>query len=462
MLVNLNSSSSSLSASSSCSSSFSSSTTTNDYINDIKLNDKGEVILKRREYSNTKCLYYLFTEFFQNTIVYIYVMTFLFSGIFCLSILFIISYIIINNLIIIILNTFNIYIINNYELSIISVNSVNEIQYLTIIIVLFTIYTIYWLWDWDSENHGGHPKQFIRYLKIWEYLADYFPIHLVISKEFIKFTRIHNHIKHHSYFINSIINKHNINNKDDKNDDNLDNELIKGSLSMDVNYLVGFHPHGILATGAFINFATEATGFSKVFPCFKPYLAILKAHFIAPFYRDFLMLFGMIAATKKGLHYLLDKNSCKQTGNFVVVVLGGASEALDSRPGTYVMHINQRFGFFKLALQTGSYLVPCISFGEQSLYHQVPNEKGSWIRWLQDKFTSISTVALPIFYARGPFPYRNPVYTVVGAPIQCEKINEPTDEQVAHIKQIYIEKLQTLFEDYKAIYDPEANDIEFV
>ncbi|CAH8464019.1 unnamed protein product [Schistosoma mattheei] len=162
------------------------------------------------------------------------------------------------------------------------------------------------------------------------------------------------------------------------------------------------------------------------------------------------MLFGMIAATKKGLYYLLDKNSCKQTGNFVVVVLGGASEALDSRPGTY------------LALQTGSYLVPCISFGEQSLYHQVPNEKGSWIRWLQDKFTSISTIALPIFYARGPFPYRKPVYTVVGAPIQCEKINEPTDEQVAHIKQIYIEKLQTLFEDYKVIYDPEANDIEFV
>ncbi|CAH8452661.1 unnamed protein product [Schistosoma bovis] len=454
MLINLTSSSSSPSSSSS--SSFSSSSS-NGYINDVKLNDNGEVILKRREYSNTKCLYYLFTKFFQNTTVYLYVMTFLFSGLFCLSILFIICYIIINNLIILILNTFNIYIINNYKLSIININSINEFQY-SIIIILFILYIIYWLWDWNSENHGGHPKQFIRYLKIWEYLADYFPIHLVISKEFIKFNKIHNHhIKHYSYFINSIMN-----NKDYKNDNDFDNELMKENLSMNVNYLVGFHPHGILATGAFINFATEATGFSKVFPRFKPYLAILKAHFIAPFYRDFLMLFGMIAATKKGLYYLLDKNSCKQTGNFVVVVLGGASEALDSRPGTYVMHINQRFGFFKLALQTGSYLVPCISFGEQSLYHQVPNEKGSWIRWLQDKFTSISTVALPIFYARGPFPYRKPVYTVVGAPIQCEKINEPTDEQVAHIKQIYIEKLQTLFEDYKVIYDPEANDIEFV
>ncbi|CAH8471410.1 unnamed protein product [Schistosoma margrebowiei] len=407
MLIKSTSSSSSSSYSASSSSS-SSSSSSNGYINDVKLNDNGEVILKRREYSNTKYLYYLFTEFFQNTTVYLYVMTFLFSGLFCLFLLFIISYIIMNNLLIMLLNTFNIYIINNYKLSIININSINELQYLMIIIIiitLFILYIIYWLWDWDSENHGGHPKQFIRYLKLWEYLADYFPIHLVISKEFIKFNKIHNyHINYHSYLMNSIINN--------KNDNHFNNELINENLSMDVNYLVGFHPHGILATGAFINFATEATGFSKVFPKFKPYLAILKTHFIAPFYRDFLMLFGMIAATKKGLYYLLDKNSCKQTGNFVVVVLGGASEALDSRPGTYVMHINQRFGFFKLALQTGSYLVPCISFGEQSLYHQVPNEKGSWIRWLQDKFTSISTVALPIFYARGPFPYRKPVYTV--------------------------------------------------
>ncbi|CAH8464000.1 unnamed protein product [Schistosoma mattheei] len=213
MLINLTSSSSSPSSSSSSS---------NDYINDVKLNDNGEVILKRREYSNTKCLYYLFTEFFQNTTVYLYVMTFLFSGLFCLSILFIISYIIINNLIIILLNTFNIYIINNYKLSIININSINEFQY-SIIIILFILYIIYWLWDWNSENHGGHPKQFIRYLKIWEYLADYFPIHLVISKEFIKFNKIHNHhIKHHSYFMNSIMN-----NKDYKNHDHFDNELMK-------------------------------------------------------------------------------------------------------------------------------------------------------------------------------------------------------------------------------------------
>ncbi|CAH8450777.1 unnamed protein product [Schistosoma turkestanicum] len=158
------------------------------------------------------------------------------------------------------------------------------------------------------------------------------------------------------------------------------------------------------------------------------------------------------------------RTAAKQTGNFRCRSSWRAPEALDSRTWNICEHINQRFGFFKFALTNcgKSCLVPCISFGEQSLYHQVSNEKGSWIRWLQDKFTSISTVAVPIFYAHGPFPYRKPVYTVVGAPTRCEQIKEPTNEQVAHIKQIYKERLQILFHDYKAIYDPEANDIEFI
>ncbi|TNN05622.1 2-acylglycerol O-acyltransferase 2 [Schistosoma japonicum] len=431
----------------------------NFFNNDVYINDNGEVILKRREHLNTKISYYLLIKILQNITVYIYVMTFLFFGILCLSMLFFICYTIISYIIISLVKTLNIYSVHDSELLTIIMNSEKKVQCSTIII-LFMIYGIYWFYDWDSQNRGAHPRQTIRYLKIWELLADYFPIHLVVSKEFRKFSNIHNRIKHCSP-LNSTINKYVVD--DDYVDENAaEKSSITNNLPTDVNYLVGFHPHGILATGAFINFATEATGFSKVFPDLKPFLAILKAHFIAPFYRDFLMSLGMIAATKKGLHYVLDKDSCKQTGNFVVVVLGGASEALDSRPGTYVMHINQRYGFFKLALQTGSYLVPCISFGEQSLYRQVSNEKGSLIRWLQDKFTSIFTVSLPIFYARGPFPYRKPVYTVVGAPIRCEQIKEPTPEQVANVKQKYIENLQTLFENYKTTYDPEASNIEFI
>ncbi|RWR98368.1 hypothetical protein B4U79_03295, partial [Dinothrombium tinctorium] len=37
-------------------------------------------------------------------------------------------------------------------------------------------------------------------------------------------------------------------------------------LNPNKNYIIGYHPHGILPFGAFANFNTEATGFSEKFP----------------------------------------------------------------------------------------------------------------------------------------------------------------------------------------------------
>ena len=58
------------------------------------------------------------------------------------------------------------------------------------------------------------------------------------------------------------------------------------------NYIFGYHPHGILCFGAFCNFGTEATGFSKKFPGIKPSLATLAGNFRMPVLRDYLMSGG--------------------------------------------------------------------------------------------------------------------------------------------------------------------------
>lgn len=58
------------------------------------------------------------------------------------------------------------------------------------------------------------------------------------------------------------------------------------------NYVVGFHPHGVLAAGAFLNFCTEASGFSKLFPGITPHLMMLSLWFRFPFFRDYLMSGG--------------------------------------------------------------------------------------------------------------------------------------------------------------------------
>lgn len=68
------------------------------------------------------------------------------------------------------------------------------------------------------------------------------------------------------------------------------------------NYIFGYHPHGIFCFGAFCNFGTEATGFSKKFPGIKPSLATLAGNFRLPVLRDYLMSGGeLIWETRRGL-----------------------------------------------------------------------------------------------------------------------------------------------------------------
>ena len=70
-------------------------------------------------------------------------------------------------------------------------------------------------------------------------------------------------------------------------------QLVKtAELDPSRNYLAGFHPHGVLATGAFTNLCTESTGFSSLFPGIRPHLMMLNLWFWTPFFRDYIMSGG--------------------------------------------------------------------------------------------------------------------------------------------------------------------------
>ncbi|CAH8452810.1 unnamed protein product [Dicrocoelium dendriticum] len=316
-----------------------------------------------------------------------------------------------------------------------------EACYFALTATLTTCYIRHWQHDLGAEERGSHPWKTMRHLNIWEQLANYFPIQLILSEELLECveSRRRTTVSAGDW-----------------------QPYTVAGLPADRNYLVGYHPHGVFSTGAFVNFMTEANEFSKVFPGLTPWLATLKAHFKSPFYREYLMSLGMVSASKRSLQYLLDEKERKCTGNFVIVVVGGATEALEAHPRHYRMVVTKRFGFFKLALQTGSTLIPCLSFGEQAMYNQIPNEPGTRLRRFQDWFESVCTFSPPLFYARGLIPYRTPVNTVVGAPIPCKRIEDPTPKQVCEVKQMYLDSLQGLFWKYKSVYDPKAEDIVFL
>lgn len=48
----------------------------------------------------------------------------------------------------------------------------------------------------------------------------------------------------------------------------------------------------------------------------------------------------------------------------MILSVGGAQEAMKSKPGEYKIYLKKRKGFIKVVLETGASLVPVFSFGE--------------------------------------------------------------------------------------------------
>ncbi|KAM7538846.1 hypothetical protein Aperf_G00000056072 [Anoplocephala perfoliata] len=300
--------------------------------------------------------------------------------------------------------------------------------------LIVLIYTIYWIRDTGSPCRGGHRSNWFRSLALWKWLSQYFPARLVISEELQDWGKK--------------------NNQDvSKNGDSI-------QLPLSFNYLLGYHPHGGYSTGALMAYASESLNFSKMFPGIKSYLATLNMFYYVPFLRDYFMLSGCVSVNRESLFYLLDKNTTGTTGNLVAVVPGGARETLEARPGHYVLMLSRRPGFFRTALQTGSYLIPSIGFGETNLFDQVPNPEGSTLRKLQERLMRTFPIALT--YSKHYIPYRRPLAVVVGCPIMCERIPNPSEEQVNELREKYKQQLIQMFNKYRPLYDPTAEDIQII
>ncbi|XP_032942543.1 2-acylglycerol O-acyltransferase 2-B-like, partial [Catharus ustulatus] len=95
------------------------------------------------------------------------------------------------------------------------------------------LYGLWLLADRDTPRRGGRPCAWVRAWPVWRHFRDYFPVSLIRTTP----------------------------------------------LDPHRNSIFGFHPHGVLAAGAFGNFCTEATGFGALFPGLRPHLLTLPCWF---------------------------------------------------------------------------------------------------------------------------------------------------------------------------------------
>ncbi|KAK3069903.1 hypothetical protein LTS18_000199, partial [Coniosporium uncinatum] len=223
-------------------------------------------------------------------------------------------------------------------------------------------------------------------------------------------------------------------------------------------YIFGYHPHGIISHGAFAAFATEALGFSQLFPGITNTLLTLESNFRIPLYRDHALRLGLASVSRESCENLLSKGgpNGEGMGRAITIVVGGARESLDAVPGKLRLVLSRRKGFIKLAVRQGADLVPVLAFGENDIYEQVDSTSHPHVHKVQMMVKKFMGFTVPLFHARGIFnydvglmPYRRPIDIVVGRPIRVEQKGEPDQAYIDQLHGEYVEELKRIWDDWK-------------
>ncbi|XP_061402539.1 2-acylglycerol O-acyltransferase 2-like [Musca vetustissima] len=255
-------------------------------------------------------------------------------------------------------------------------------------------------------------------------------------------------------------------------------ELVKtAELPPNRNYVIATFPHGIIGTGISVNMGLSIGKWLELFPGVRPKAATLDMYFLTPIMRELIRGWSLVTCSKEGLLQQLNR-SCNPhhphnidgyTSNAVAILVGGAHEALDCHPGQYILTLKNRKGFVKIAIKSGSPIVPSFSFGEVDILDQKDNPPGSKLRNFQIAVKNKLGIAPLIVTGRGLLkngfgllPHRKRIVQVIGSPIDVEKMDNPDPKYVDEIHQKVMTSLQEMFEKYKYEYLENPKDAKLI
>ncbi|KAK4881374.1 hypothetical protein RN001_004693 [Aquatica leii] len=169
---------------------------------------------------------------------------------------------------------------------------------------------------------------------------------------------------------------------------------------------------------------------------------------------------GMCSSSAQSIKWILQNPN---GGNLAAIIIGGVAEALHAEPNKYRLVLKNRKGFIKIALKTGSPLVPVFSFGETDIYNQFRHPLLQKFQYFVKAIAHIAPI-IPIGrgflqYSFGLVPERKPLTTVFGSPIQVRRIENPTPEEINEFHKKFIDDLVILFEENKHKYINNADNV---
>ena len=196
-------------------------------------------------------------------------------------------------------------------------------------------------------------------------------------------------------------------------------------------------PHGVLSL----------TGICSATYCIPEFRKIKTAAASAlinfPILKQVMGIFGLFSASKKSLLKHLKKGGAAGT---VVIYVGGIAELFKCSETEERLFLKHRKGFVKLALQTGTPLIPLYMFGNTTVLTPC--------RW--KVLENISrTLQASITYVWGtaglPIPRKKTLCYVRGKMIVIPKIEEPTQADIDKWHAAYIAEVTRIYEKYSRV-----------
>jgi hypothetical protein len=191
-----------------------------------------------------------------------------------------------------------------------------------------------------------------------------------------------------------------------------------------------WHPHGVFCTSSFFHIATSLTDWSA-----GGKLAALSYLRWLPFSEEIFEEMNVIPNIYGDMKATLAENSLS-------VSPGGMREMLYKDTAI----LARRRGIFKMALETGTQLVPIVSVNEDRLCEIID------IPYIQEFLEPYDIcICIPTLKSIGKFlwlvahPLKDPVISVLGPPISVERVEVPSEAQISELRRKYISALKLLY-----------------
>ena len=201
-------------------------------------------------------------------------------------------------------------------------------------------------------------------------------------------------------------------------------------------YIFMWHPHGVFPTTLFLHTCTTVTNAPTVIQRAKT-IAFSGLKWV-PFADECIReLLDVLYSDYESMKQALLKNTS------ISLYPGGMREMLHEDS----VLLSRRRGIFKMALETGTPLVPIVSIGETRIFQMY-----SLPQWIQDLFKPYDAcIGIPTLKTIQKYinmvwnPLKDPIISVIGDPILIEKVESPTEMQISDLRSKYIETLKRMY-----------------